>query len=173
MCKEERALEMFHRCSVFPLGRTYTCKPCQKIRARKHYEQNRAKNAEQCAAWRAANPEKVKGYRSAWYERNRELNYQRTRAWLKAHPADQAYWVAHRRAVKHAATPAWRNPFFIREIYDLAKLRTKYLGVPYHVDHIVPLRHPLVCGLHVEHNLRVVPASENQRKGNRTWPDMP
>lgn len=30
----------------------------------------------------------------------------------------------------------------------------------------------IVCGLHVEHNLQVVPAAYNMLKGNRIWPDM-
>ena len=72
-----------------------------------------------------------------------------------------------------AAKPAWANDFFIREAYHLAKLRTLATGYPWHVDHIVPLKSDLVCGLHVEHNLQVIPASENVRKQNFYWPDMP
>lgn len=55
----------------------------------------------------------------------------------------------------------------------LAALRTKTTGIRWEVDHIVPLVHPQVCGLHVETNLRVIPAIENRRKGNRHWPEMP
>ena len=74
------------------------------------------------------------------------------------------------------ATPAWANQFFIEEAYDLARLRTQQKtgrSDEWQVDHIVPLQHPLVQGLHVEHNLQVIPAIHNQRKGNRVWPDMP
>lgn len=74
------------------------------------------------------------------------------------------------------ATPKWANQFFIEEIYDLAARRTaiKAGGIErWSVDHIVPIISKIVCGLHVENNLRVIPASENSVKGNRFWPDMP
>jgi hypothetical protein len=40
------------------------------------------------------------------------------------------------------------------------------------VDHIVPLVHPRVCGLHCEHNLAVITETENLAKSNHYWPDM-
>ncbi len=80
--------------------------------------------------------------------------------------------VARRTAQKLLAVPAWANKFFISEAYHLAKLRTEITGFKWHVDHIVPLQSDLVCGLHVEHNLRVIPARDNLTKNNRWWPDM-
>lgn len=38
---------------------------------------------------------------------------------------------------------------------------------------IVPLKSALVCGLHVEHNLQVIPKTENLKKFNSVWPGMP
>ena len=75
--------------------------------------------------------------------------------------------------MKLNAIPAWANKFFIEEAYHLAKLREKMCGGVWHVDHIVPLKSKVVCGLHVEHNLRVIPGTDNIKKGNRYWPDMP
>lgn len=87
--------------------------------------------------------------------------------WNAAHPWIKAASLALRRARKKYATPKWSNSFFIREAYHLARLRTKATGFKWHVDHIYPLQSPLVCGLHVEQNLQVIPALVNQRKHNK------
>ena len=95
------------------------------------------------------------------------------RKWKKNNPHKVRADGMRRIATKLNATPKWANKFFIEEIYDLAQRRTKVMGYPWHVDHIVPLRSKIVCGLHVENNLQVIPANLNQSKNNRHWPDMP
>lgn len=70
------------------------------------------------------------------------------------------------------AAPAWGDPRAILKLFQWATGLTRQTGLPHDVDHIVPLVHPLVCGLHWEGNLQVVPAEDNRAKGNRQWPDM-
>lgn len=72
-----------------------------------------------------------------------------------------------RRSRKQQATPAWANLSAIKTFYAEAARLSKEVGGVWHVDHIVPLTHPLVCGLHCEFNLRVLPGPENQSKANR------
>jgi hypothetical protein len=72
--------------------------------------------------------------------------------------------------VKSRVTPKWANKFKIKELYGEAKRLSEITGEVYHVDHIVPLRHKDVCGLHVENNLRVVPAKDNLQKSNSFKP---
>ena len=55
----------------------------------------------------------------------------------------------------------------IRQAYELAQLRTKIFGFPWHVDHVLPLKGRLVSGLHTPINLQVIPGVDNLRKGNR------
>jgi len=80
------------------------------------------------------------------------------------------------------ATPKWANHREMAYIYKRARdARRPFAGAihrdPSHpanvtVDHIVPLKHPHVCGLHCEDNLEIIHHLENQKKGNRCWPDM-
>ena len=45
--------------------------------------------------------------------------------------------------------------------------------IKWEVDHIVPIKSKIVCGLHTEQNLRIVPRRVNRSKNNRYWPQMP
>lgn len=71
-----------------------------------------------------------------------------------------------RAAMRKYATPKWANKKLIDQLYTEAKRLTLETGVNHEVDHIIPVRHPMVCGLHVENNLRILPAGTNNKKSN-------
>lgn len=140
------------------------------------------------AEYRRGNPEKVKARHDKYYAENKEqilakqYKYheeypERKRLaqtkYIKANPDKNTAKENRRRARKLEATPEWANKFFIEEAYHLAKIRTQLTGFYWHVDHLVPLKSKIVCGLHVEHNIAVIPGVLNIRKGNRYWPDKP
>jgi 5-methylcytosine-specific restriction endonuclease McrA len=99
--------------------------------------------------------EKLREYRNAW----KENNILQVRADTKA-----------RRRKHREATPPWltrKQKTEIRQLYQIAITMTKTTGEQYVVDHIVPLRSPDVCGLHVPWNLRVITQEENLKKSNK------
>lgn len=71
-----------------------------------------------------------------------------------------------RRTMLKRAQPAWADRHQIAKIYARAA-RLSQAGIPHHVDHVIPLVHPLVCGLHTPNNLRIRRAAYNLAKGNR------
>ena len=77
-----------------------------------------------------------------------------------------AFAAKKRAATTILASPKWRDRDKIKAIYEEARRLTVETGVVHHVDHYYPLQGLLCSGLHVHHNLRVMPASENCSKGN-------
>lgn len=80
--------------------------------------------------------------------------------WNAANRQASVGYNALRRALKAQAKPAW---------LPKEKLTSVYRNCPegYEVDHIIPLNHPDVCGLHVPWNLQYLTPEENRSKGNK------
>lgn len=109
----------------------------RRIKERERYAKRRADALAQKAGYRAKNREKI-------YALN-----------------------GNRRALLRKALPKWVDRKALAAIYAEAASKTEVLGVQHHVDHDIPLSHPLVCGLHVPWNLAIVTADENLTKSNR------
>lgn len=110
--------------------------------------------------------DKIK-YGQQWRERNRDYakNYtQRNHAMFRFH-------AATRRALMRKATPPWANMESVKLIYLEAARISADTGVPHEVDHIVPLKSNIVCGLHCESNLRIVTKVDNRTKHNHFAPE--
>lgn len=117
-----------------------------------------------------------------YYERNRAEVIARAQArplaekreWQKTWKNRNQLWVRAdtkaRRRKHRLATPKWltrSQKKEIRQLYQIAMTMTKTTGEKYVVDHIVPLRSEIVCGLHVPWNLRVITHEENLTKSNQ------
>jgi 5-methylcytosine-specific restriction endonuclease McrA len=104
------------------------------------------------------------------YRKNRESAKKRMLEYQKANMHLFRASAAERRAAKRQASPLWLSEddkWLLKEIYEVASLRSKLTKVNWHVDHIVPLKHDSVCGLHVPWNLQVITAAQNISKHNR------
>ncbi|PRH41094.1 hypothetical protein C6T65_17565 [Burkholderia vietnamiensis] len=78
-----------------------------------------------------------------------------------------------RRMLIRLGAPRWANMSAMIAIYrERAKIERE-TGIPHDVDHIVPVVNPLVCGLHWEGNLRIIPARDNRSKSNSFDTDPP
>ena len=189
-CKIEQPDSAFHRKADAKDGLHPHCKGCRKakdaqyraenIDSLQEYDRARYQIPERKAASNASakriydrdRPLAIAKMKRR-HQENPEVARKAKRAYKARNPAKTLAATRMRQARKLNATPAWANQFFMEEAYDLARRRTQVTGFEWQVDHIVPLCHPLVQGLHVEHNLQVIPAIQNQQKGNRSWPNMP
>ena len=64
-----------------------------------------------------------------------------------------------KRWYERRATPPWVDQQTVKRFDEEAKRLTQQMGIPFEVAHHVPIRGRTVCGLHVEHNLKVASKS--------------
>jgi len=146
-----------------------SCCECIKAWSLRYASAHREQVRTTTRAWREANPNKVQAYA----EKNRARDVQSTREWEKRNPGKVNAKTALRKERIRQATPGWADFAEIQKVYQRAAEISRSTGIPHHVDHIVPIRSKIVCGLHCPANLEAVPAAVNVRKKNLFWPDMP
>lgn len=176
MCKRVLPLSAFYLpCGRKKLRFDWRCKECQNSRSRKWQRENSERHRETKRAYEKAHPEA----KSRWDRRRYQKFKQATCITVKrprVYPPRRdltAYYLAYhaaRRASMLRATPAWADETVIALFYRYSSGLSEALGTKFHVDHIAPLKGRHVCGLHVEHNLQILPAKENRRKLNRFVP---
>ncbi len=152
-CRKLLPIECFNKHPHASFGVTNKCKECSKAYNKKHYSENREKYILNSKEWIANNKERAKEHFANSKKKARIT-----------HPHRKIAENTARVEYVKRATPAWADKEMIREAYHLAKLREKMVGGKWHVDHVIPLRGKTVCGLHVENNLQVIPATQNVRK---------
>lgn len=158
------------------------CVSCHRAKVKRHRDKYPLRHRMRNAQWVAENAQK----RAEYTRRYRELNREQLRAkalerrnkdpeaarasytrWAKANPEKHAARAARYKTQRLGATPAWSDKSACDRFYALAAELEAAFGVEMHVDHVIPLRGRLVCGLHVPENLQVVTGEYNVRKRNR------
>lgn len=198
-CKQVKPVDEFYQAAGKPTAACKSCKlkACAERRVRKasqiqawmadYYRRNRQKVLDRTKAYQAR-PEvkhrETERHRIRWLRdrerlapiRKAKVDPAKVREYSRLHyrknkSAYLAKW-AERRSTKLRATPAWADLNAIKAIYEKCRQRREATGLPYEVDHIVPLVSPTVCGLHVEHNLRIILMQANRAKSNKLVEDI-
>lgn len=160
-----------------------TCTKCGTSKEENDFPMNGKYRRNECAVCRKAflkaykarpeQREKARAFAREWHSTNAEKKRADSLTWARNNKAKANMKTARRKASLMRATPKWSDESKVKEFYFAADFLGMVTGEWYHVDHVVPLSNKLVCGLHSEQNLQVLPASDNLRKSNRRWPDMP
>ena len=166
-CKLELPVENFSSSSTRKSGLHCYCKPCENEKSRAQYAKHKARKDAQNKRWYEENKQIRLLSQYAWQEKNKNKVSEIQKSYRKRNLSKDCAKVMRREASKINATPEWANNTRIQCYYSLAAMFNKNTEQKWHVDHIVPLRGKNVCGLHVDYNLRVIPAIENMKKGNR------
>ena len=120
---------------------------------KKHYEANKEALLASQKKYNADNKEHIAARKKKYYQDNKAAYDRRS--------AERRALVANYQMTDH-------DKFALEEAFRLARLREALMGGIWHVDHIVPVKHPDACGLNSAANLQVVPAIWNLSKGNRS-----
>lgn len=85
--------------------------------------------------------------------------------------AKSASWKSEHRDINNGFNGARKQKIKKASLSDAYKAETTdvYLGVPegHAVDHILPINHDAVCGLHVPWNLQYLTKTDNAKKSNK------
>lgn len=126
--------------------RKYCSSKCSKTAYRSNHKEKDKLSKDR---WLENNPDKRKQSSATYQKKNREYYAQYSSLYMRK-----------RMKAQLKSLTEW-DLFYMTEFYDIAKKR----GLE--VDHIVPLTHQNVCGLHVPWNLQMLTRAQNARKSNR------
>ena len=146
------------------------CKACVAAYNKAYRNAHAVEISMQKAQWKLANKERVAKNDKAYAQKNPDKRTLARKKWVLENPGKDTAAKALNTQKRKKRTPAWLtadNHWMLEQAYELAALRTKMFGFPWHVDHVIPLNGKNVSGLHTPYNLQVIPGVENLRKGNK------
>lgn len=127
------------------------------LRKKKHRQENKQRYSEL-----------AKIHRKKCYNKNLEKAKERSKKWKKDNVHICIEYVRARNQKKKIGinTLSKDQLLELREIYKQCREMNKIVNKKYAVDHIIPLNHPNVCGLHAPWNLQILTSEENNHKRN-------
>jgi hypothetical protein len=151
-CLTDKSLSEFYKNKQTKDGVRTVCKDCDNQRKLVYAK----KNVESIALAKAE-----------YKNKNREKTLSYLASWRKEYKHKMCVYASKRRAFLIGATPAWADKEKIELIYEEAAMLNKLNPkIKYEVDHIIPLKNNLVCGLHTHDNMQILLAADNRAKKN-------
>lgn len=181
-CENTLRIEEFNRDKNRSDGRFPYCRVCTRTESKKQYAKDLEKSKKQRQLYYQKNKSAHKARAKRWAEENPQTRKDVVKRYSQANPEKRAaagkkhreenpgLYRAHfkkRQQLKRNAMPSWADEAAIKAVYDECSRISKETGVKHHVDHYYPLQNELVCGLHVQDNLRIITAFENLSKANK------
>ena len=139
-CNKVQELSKFNKQCTAKTGYRSICKACQAGEGREYYTRN---------------VERRKATNAKYYEANKARTLERS---------------SKRRASKINATPSWYNELdslAFQEMREKCAILEDITGIPHEIDHIIPLQHEKVCGLHYHKNWQILTRAQNRAKHNK------
>jgi hypothetical protein len=105
-----------------------------------------------------------------WQDYGDDDYKKRKREYAKKHYLTYAHkkaFAKRRRLVKLARVATREGSEKIRRMTLESQIRTLDTGIKYEVDHIIPIVHEKVCGLHVPANVQILTKKQNRAKASR------
>ena len=157
----------------------------------KYTKEKREENTAKCKAWRDRNPEAVKRRRAIDAAASKEKTARLVKRYHESNKEAMASLAEELRAgyqdfyesypyleesraksvniFRRERTPSWntkKDIELINDMYLVRDIMSQLIGVPHHVDHIIPMHGYRVSGLHVPSNITIAPGGKNIRKSN-------
>lgn len=165
ICKEVKQLQKANISKkTGEYGYRSYCESCYKLKKQVIYENNKEVILSKNKEWFKKNPDKRSEISKRYADKNKEKCFILRKKWRQSNIEKARAQVNHRRRFLQNARPKCltaQDLLDIRSIYEEASFSKM------HVDHIVPLQHPYVCGLHVPWNLQLLSPKENYEKSNK------
>lgn len=181
VCNTTKESSEFQRDKKCLDGLRADCKDCRNAKKRKDWNDNKEHNSKARKEYRARNVERIKEEKKRSYIRNRDSILAKQKIYAENNKEAKAiYRKKHYRENKHIYIANARkredrlkdgiNDNYtdrMKELYYISEAMCKEDNIKYQVDHIVPLTHKNVCGLHVPWNMQILTEGENRSKKNK------